>query len=300
MYSSIMSFPGSSSLSLRFPLAFSHKATTALRHGTHACSWQDFLLQPEIGSYHTDSGYRLGWGSAPHPTRQSPATQEREADSFSALQLHICLPVSRIQTSHLFTFSTMDSSNQTQDHGKYTLPSDFLSGPASNLVIERIDFSKTALPEYNGLYATIIDNALSEAECNALIRAAEAHTDGEWSQAKVNLGFGREKVITDTRDCGRIIWDDPDVVGKIWARISSSVPEIEFIETAARITGNGPQKRGEKYQMTRLNERIRFLKYGAGQYFRRKPNNPPSPFSPIQTVFIQTPLCSLSPFPPPN
>lgn len=178
-------------------------------------------------------------------------------------------------TLHIFK---MDSSSQTQDRGKYTLPSDFLFGPASNLIVERIDFSKTSLPEYDGLYATIIDNALSEAECNALVRAAEARSDGKWSQAMINVGGGREKVITDARDCGRIIWDDPDVVGKIWARISSSVPELEFIETAARITGHGPFKRGEKYQMTRLNERMRFLKYGAGQYFRRKSIIPPSIF----------------------
>lgn len=189
---------------------------------------------------------------------------------------------------HFYTSLKMAPSDQTQDQGKYTLPSDFLSDPAPDLVVQRIDFSKTSLPEYDGLYATIIDNALSEAECNALIRAAEAHTNGKWSQAMVNVGFGQEKIITDARDCGRIIWDDHDVVSKIWARISSSVPEVEFIETAARITGHGPFKRGEKYQMTRLNERMRFLKYGAGQYFRRKQNPPPQVrFQPSQSPLHQ-------------
>lgn len=185
----------------------------------------------------------------------------------------------------------MDPSKQThQDRGKSTLPSDFLSGPAPNLIIERIDFSKTLLPEYAGLYATIIDNALSEAECNALIRAAEAHSDGKWSQAMVNVGGGQQKIMTDTRNCGRIIWDEPDVVDKIWARISSSVPELEFVETAARITGQGPLKRGEKYKMTRLNERMRFLKYGAGQYFRRTFNNlPPLSLSPFPS-FLHLPF----------
>lgn len=165
----------------------------------------------------------------------------------------------------------MDPSDQTQDRGKYTLPADFLSGPAQGLIVQRIDFSKTSLPEYDGLYATIIDNALSETECNSLIRAAEAHSGGKWEQAMVNVGGGRQRLISDVRDCGRIIWDDDVVVGKIWSRISSLVPELETIETAARVTGQGPLKRGEKYQMTRLNERMRFLKYGSGQYFRRKP-----------------------------
>ena len=41
------------------------------------------------------------------------------------------------------------------------------------------------------------------------------------------------------------------------------------------VTGFGPAKRNETLRMTRLNERMRFLKYTNGQYFRRrwKPNH---------------------------
>lgn len=174
-----------------------------------------------------------------------------------------------------YYFSKMEPSNQTEDPKKYTLPSDFLSEPAPNLIVQRIDFSKTDVPEYDGLYATIIDNALNEAECNNLVRAAEAHADGKWEQAMVNVGGGKQILISDVRDCGRIIWDDRTVMDKLWSRISSSVPELQSVENSARITGNGPVKRSEKYQMTRLNERMRFLKYGSGQYFRR--NSTPRP-----------------------
>lgn len=184
-----------------------------------------------------------------------------------SLPINVCdVLVSRIQPLH---FSKMESSDQSHSHGKYILPSNFLSSPAPGPIVQRIDFSKTSLPEYDGLYATIIDNALSEAECNALIRAAEAHAGGKWEQAMVNVGGGRQRLISDVRDCGRIIWDDDVVMGKIWSRISSLVPELGSIENAAHVTGYGPVKRGEKYQMTRLNERMRFLKYGSGQYFRR-------------------------------
>lgn len=171
----------------------------------------------------------------------------------------------------ILSSSIMEPTDQSQDGKKYTLPSDFLSRPAPNLTVQKIDFSKTSLPQYGALYATVIDNALSEEECKALVRAAEAHADGKWEQAMVNVGLGRQKLISDVRDCGRIIWDDATVVDKIWSRISSSVPELKLIENAARVTGYGPVKRGETYQMTRLNERMRFLKYGSGQYFRRKP-----------------------------
>jgi hypothetical protein len=164
----------------------------------------------------------------------------------------------------------MEPTNTIQDDGKYTLASDFLSAPAPDLIVHRIDFSKTIIPEYADLYAIIIDNALSHEECMALVRAAEAHANGKWEQAMVNVGGGRQRLISDVRDCGRIIWDNSTIVDKIWSRVKSSVPEIECLEKKARITGNGPAMRAERYQMSRLNERMRFLKYGPGQYFRRK------------------------------
>lgn len=211
----------------------------------------------------------------------SAARQLRAArlNLLRSLPIYVCgVHVFRPARLH---FSNMEPGEQNQGREKYMLPSDFLSGPAQGLIVQRIDFSKTSLPEYDGLYATIIDNALSEAECNTLIRAAEAHAGGKWEQAMVNVGLGRQKLISDVRDCGRIIWDDHITVGKIWSRISSSVPELESIETAARVTGHGPVKRGETYQMSRLNERMRFLKYGSGQYFRRKHQPPPLPTPPF-------------------
>ena len=152
----------------------------------------------------------------------------------------------------------------------FTLPLDFLSKPAPNIHIDRIDFSKTRLPEYKGLYAVVLDNALTEVECNDLVRAAEAQTGGEWQQAMINVGMGQQKLITDARDCGRIIWDDRDIVAKIWNRVKDCVPEIHFLKGMAHVTGNGPVRRGEILAMTRLNERMRFLKYTQGQYFRSK------------------------------
>lgn len=74
--------------------------------------------------------------------------------------------------------------------------------------------------------------------------------------------------------------------------------EFEFIEFTARITGHGPFKRNEKYQLTKLNEHMRFLKYGVKQYFQRKfksfffspdlklNSNSPESFSSIQKVAL--------------
>ncbi|KAL8680369.1 MAG: hypothetical protein Q9224_006947, partial [Gallowayella concinna] len=88
--------------------------------------------------------------------------------------------------------------------------------------------------------------------------------------ALINVGNGRQMLVQDARDCGRIIWDDRDVVAKIWNRVKDCVPEIALLRGMAHVTGNGPAKRNETWFMSRLNERMRFLKYTSGQYFRRK------------------------------
>ena len=44
--------------------------------------------------------------------------------------------------------------------------------------------------------------------------------------------------------------------------------EILRLEKVPRIFGNGPAKRDEVWRLTRPNERMRFLKYEGGEYFR--------------------------------
>lgn len=151
----------------------------------------------------------------------------------------------------------------------FTLPHDFLSGPGPKVQKVDVDFRYTELPENEGRYATILDNVLTKDECDSLVRAAEAQSNG-WEQAMINLGGNRQAMMTDIRDCGRIMWDDTDVVDKIWSRIKDLVPEIAYLKDRGKVTGNWSVMRGETWEMTRLNERMRFLKYGAGQYFKRK------------------------------
>lgn len=156
----------------------------------------------------------------------------------------------------------------TMPPSTYTLPSTFLTGKPPTPTKTLIDFTKTPIPEYAKDYAVIIDNALTKAECDALVRAAEARTNGQWEQAMINIGGGMQALATDTRDCGRIIWDDRDIVERIWQRVKHFVPEIHTINQQPLVTGMGPWKRKEVLQMTRLNERMRFLRYEEGNYFR--------------------------------
>lgn len=152
----------------------------------------------------------------------------------------------------------------------FTIPHDFLSCPGPMVQKDDVDFSYTDLPEYEGRYATVLDNVLTKDECDTLVRAAEAQSNGTWEQAMINIGGGKQMLVTDSRDCGRIIWDDADVAEKIWSRVRGSVPEIDIMKGRARVTGNTSVMLGETWKISRLNERMRFLKYGEGQYFKRK------------------------------
>jgi len=145
-----------------------------------------------------------------------------------------------------------------------------LEGPAPPTCISKpIDFTQAGLPEYAESFAISIENLVTPEECKALLAFAESSAEGKWEQAMVNVGGGRQKMVLDTRNCGRIILDDVKIASRIQARIMPHLPkEIVTLTGKPRITGNGPVKRHETWRLTRLNERLRFLKYTSGMYFR--------------------------------
>lgn len=135
---------------------------------------------------------------------------------------------------------------------------------------ERIDFAQLGLPEYDGKFALLIHNLLSPEECQQMLNAAEDAADRKWEGAMVNIGAGRQEMMTDIRLCGRILWDTPEIVDTLLARIKPHLPaNIISIQNSPGITGAGPVRRKETWQLTRLNERLRYLKYTKGMYFRR-------------------------------
>ena len=84
----------------------------------------------------------------------------------------------------------------------------------------------------------------------------------------INIGNGRQALATDTRNCGRIIYDSEDIADKLLARLLPFFKDlgIDKIDNQPRVTGLAG--RNKAYAMTRLNERLRFLKYEGGEYFR--------------------------------
>ncbi|KIW09367.1 uncharacterized protein PV09_00265 [Verruconis gallopava] len=143
-----------------------------------------------------------------------------------------------------------------------------LASPGGDHVTKTVvDFAKTALPELAPGYAAVLDNVFTAQECASLLSAAEKV--GSWERAMVNVGGGRQQMMTDVRNCARIIWDDEDLVGRIWARCEPHVQEVMRLENMPHVTGEWSVQKKEVWKMTRLNERMRFLKYVGGEYFKR-------------------------------
>jgi hypothetical protein len=145
------------------------------------------------------------------------------------------------------------------------LPNDFLSDLAPSPSKTVIGFSKAELSPYVGFYAVILDGVFSAEECQHLIAAAEATNSGVWDRAMINAGGDRQLIAEDARKCGRIIWDDQEIVDKVWNRCEPLVPEIQKIENWPKVAGY--RGRNTIWTLKRLNERMRFLKYTGGEYF---------------------------------
>lgn len=181
------------------------------------------------------------------------------------------------------------------------IPENFLSltsppPDAQPVTISTVDWASSPLPEYKGLFAVVLENVLSPSECKTLIDLAESSVDvakmnpegdqNPWRPAMVNAGRGFEVLNSGYRNSDRLVWDQQEVVDRIWRRCLQGEAAELLREKLDMIDGNeelgafrrrGPKWNVEKqrWEFRRLNHRMRFLKYGAGQFFRRKSIQPP-------------------------
>mmetsp|Transcript_1451 Transcript_1451/g.2376 ORF Transcript_1451/g.2376 Transcript_1451/m.2376 type:complete len:274 (+) Transcript_1451:42-863(+) len=140
------------------------------------------------------------------------------------------------------------------------------------VVAEPID-----LTAYEGKnkFCVLLHNILSPQECTNLINWSESKT---YEVAKINVGFGREKLMTDIRNNDRCIVDSPAVVEQIWQRILLSMNlskphNGELLNSLLHVPFvGGNQARNSRsepcsWNAVGLNERMRFLRYDPGTYF---------------------------------
>jgi hypothetical protein len=169
------------------------------------------------------------------------------------------------------------------------IPSNFLAPlPDPDIIkVKKIDFKASVLPEYKNCYAVILDNVLDEEECQQLIHMAESSAGGHcreesapddgWRPAMVSAGANYEFLDLEYRNSDRIIWDNKVLMERLWTRILQGKGMKEYFSVLdgkeyKDVIGWREEKRGDRYVISEqgLNERMRFLKYGEGQYFRRK------------------------------
>ncbi|KAI5925105.1 hypothetical protein F4810DRAFT_88994 [Camillea tinctor] len=159
------------------------------------------------------------------------------------------------------------------------VPDDFLRAEPHDskpITFTQIDFANTDLPEYTGGLAFVLDNVLSPSESAKLLTMAEDSVmeedklDGSpWRPALIHIGGGYEVLAADYRNSDRIVWDNQDMVDRLWARLQT-VPQVRdklnVLSTDELLGGNRDGRSTLEYY--RVNKRMRFLRYGEDQFFK--------------------------------
>jgi hypothetical protein len=124
------------------------------------------------------------------------------------------------------------------------IPEDFLNAP-QGASLRQPNFLHTTppIPAYEDYFAAIIDNFMTEEECNQLLHLVKS-SHPSWDRAMVNTGNGTQIMSVDTRNCGRIIWNTPDIAQRLLGRLTPFLRECGLcdVENRPLITGIGPAK----------------------------------------------------------
>ncbi|KAF8654251.1 hypothetical protein AX14_008271, partial [Amanita brunnescens Koide BX004] len=148
------------------------------------------------------------------------------------------------------------------------------------------DFTNTPLAQDyppHHRYVKILDGVFTQHECNALVRFAETGVfdlcdadvsmsdENLWEQAAVHFGMEEHQKVVDTkyRNSDRILRFDDGVAQWIYERLRPYVHELAEIGPGSeweRVVGRpGGQ---EEWRMVGANERLSFLRYGPGHFFK--------------------------------
>ncbi|KAF7324047.1 P4Hc domain-containing protein [Mycena kentingensis (nom. inval.)] len=147
--------------------------------------------------------------------------------------------------------------------------------PASNTLTAhpvpsgRIDFRAAGLPEYESCFALVLDDLYQRSELSALL-SAPIQAGKDWDVARVNAGT-YEFTDTTYRNGQRIIYDSHELSAQIFEKIRPHLGDIEEIEEdVVRVLRHGARRvrMKQKWRMVRMNERLRYLRYPIGGFFR--------------------------------
>ncbi|RPA80586.1 hypothetical protein BJ508DRAFT_415262 [Ascobolus immersus RN42] len=151
--------------------------------------------------------------------------------------------------------------------------------PPPDAVAQLVDFSVLpASDNYTPHFALTIDNLFTPAECESLLKFATASANDVWEPATIQSGYAQSLVLDkEVRNSDRIIVDDTEVAEMMFKRIEGYLREYD-LGVIGKIPGqveNGDRRRWktvastwQTWKLKRMNERLRFLRYFPGGYFR--------------------------------
>ncbi|CAE6446473.1 unnamed protein product [Rhizoctonia solani] len=135
------------------------------------------------------------------------------------------------------------------------------------VVAQRLDFVKLGLPEYEHKFAMVIDNLFTPEDCARYI--AKVESEKEWEQAAINIAKNAQIVDTSYRNSSRILYDTEELAGEMFEKLRPYLKDIEHMDSSPLHRDSRKQPTGPPARWVSLNERLRFLKYGPGQFFRK-------------------------------
>lgn len=141
--------------------------------------------------------------------------------------------------------------------------------PRSTCQTEQVNFKALGFSEHEGAFALLIHDLLTPEECDELRNAAETVAQGRWDAALINAG-GQMVMASGVRLCDRIMWDSPELAQALFVRLQPYIPSnIATLKDSPQITSDDPVWSSGTWRMSRLNDRLRFLRYRPGMYFRQ-------------------------------
>lgn len=133
-------------------------------------------------------------------------------------------------------------------HGLSSLPDDF--DPARCKVTPLPKSILNWAKQGREQFGIMVEGFLTPEECQTWI--AESEQSG-YEPALVNIGGGKQRMMTDVRNSSRCVIDDERIAAQLWQRIKPFLPD----DCAAQF----------RVLPKELNERLRFLRYDSGEYF---------------------------------
>lgn len=120
-------------------------------------------------------------------------------------------------------------------------------------------------------FAIILDNVFTKEECNNLIELSEK-TPENYELAKINVGYNQQRINTSYRNSQRWLNFNKTLADSFFEKIKDYIP-----------------KKFENRNVSCLNERLSFLKYFPGEYFKShmdgrytRPDNSESSYITVQ------------------